>query len=220
VNPRYLDRNYAAVLIVWDRLFGTYAPERERPVYGVVKPLRSFNPVWAQLQPWRELLARSRRLRGLDRLRVWWKSPAWDPAGTALPSEAEVQARPKFGQPVAAGVQRYAFVQFLPTIAATFFMLLSDQAVQARLLAVAALFVLWTLLTVGGLLDGRRWAVPLEVGRLAGLAAALVAWNPLPAAAGRLALAAVPLALGMAAWLLLEALRRGATGSSPRAGPI
>lgn len=215
VNPRYLDRNYAAVLIVWDRLFGTYAPERERPVYGVTKPLRSYNPVWAQLQPWWDLVEKSRRLRGLDRLRVWWKSPAWSPAGTALPTEAEVQQRPKFERPVAAGIQRYALVQFLPLIAATFVMLLSDQAAGPGLLAVAALLVFWTLLTVGGLLDGRRWAVPLEVARLAALAALLVAFTPLPPPAGLLALAPVPLALGLVAWLLLEARRRGVGAEGP-----
>ncbi len=215
VNPRYLDRNFAAVLIVWDRVFGTYAPEREPPVYGVTKPLRSFNPMWAQLQPWSELVDRSRRLHGLDRLRVWWRSPDWSPAGATLPSEAEVQARPKFEQPVAAGVQRYALVQFLPLIAATFFMLLWQVEARPRALGVAALFVFWTLLAVGGLLDGRRWAVPLEAARLAALAAALVAWAPLPAGAERLALAAVPAALGMAAWLLAELRRRGPAGWVP-----
>src|SRR5688572_10603116 len=54
-NPRYLDRNYAAMLIVWDRLFGTFAPESERPTYGITKPLRSFNALWAQVQPLAEL---------------------------------------------------------------------------------------------------------------------------------------------------------------------
>jgi hypothetical protein len=43
-------------------------------------------------------------------------------------------------------------------------------------MALAAAFVFWTLLTVGGLLDGRRWAVPAEVARLVALGAVLVAW--------------------------------------------
>lgn len=46
-NPRYLDANYAGVFIVWDRLFGSFVPEidREKPVYGIVKPVGSFNPL-------------------------------------------------------------------------------------------------------------------------------------------------------------------------------
>ncbi|MEZ4241764.1 MAG: sterol desaturase family protein [Myxococcota bacterium] len=47
INPEYIDKNYAGVLIVWDRMFGTFAPEVAEPVYGTVVPLRSFDPVWA-----------------------------------------------------------------------------------------------------------------------------------------------------------------------------
>ena len=51
-NPLYLDRNYGGVFILWDRLFGTFQEElaEEPPVYGVTTPLRSWNPLWANLQ--------------------------------------------------------------------------------------------------------------------------------------------------------------------------
>ncbi|HEY2190471.1 MAG TPA: sterol desaturase family protein, partial [Caldimonas sp.] len=57
VNDRYLDRNYGGVFIVWYRLFGTYAEEdRAEPcVYGTRAPLRSWNPLWANLQVYAEL---------------------------------------------------------------------------------------------------------------------------------------------------------------------
>jgi hypothetical protein len=45
INERYLDKNYGATLIVWDRLFGTYAEEPEPPVYGITNPLGSFDPM-------------------------------------------------------------------------------------------------------------------------------------------------------------------------------
>ena len=53
-NPRYLDRNYAGVFIVWDRMLGTYAPERDedKPRYGIVKDLGSFNLLWAAFHEW------------------------------------------------------------------------------------------------------------------------------------------------------------------------
>lgn len=44
-NPQYLDRNYAGTLIIWDKLFGTFEPEGERPDYGIITPVRSYNPV-------------------------------------------------------------------------------------------------------------------------------------------------------------------------------
>lgn len=54
VNPRYLDRNYAGVLIIWDRMFGTFEPERadDKVQYGLVTPLRSFNLLRAALHEW------------------------------------------------------------------------------------------------------------------------------------------------------------------------
>ena len=53
-NPRYLDANYAGVFIVWDRWFGTFEPERDddRPRYGIVRNLGSFNIVWAAFHEW------------------------------------------------------------------------------------------------------------------------------------------------------------------------
>lgn len=44
-NPKYLDRNHAGILIIWDRLFGTFQAEEERPTYGLTKNIRSHNPV-------------------------------------------------------------------------------------------------------------------------------------------------------------------------------
>ena len=67
VNPRYLDRNYAGVFIVWDRLFGTFEPERDedRPRYGIVRQLGSFNILWAAFHEWIGI--------GRD----MWSAPGW-----------------------------------------------------------------------------------------------------------------------------------------------
>ena len=53
-NPRYLDRNYAGVFIVWDKWFGSFEPERDddAPRYGIVKNLGSFNLLWAAFHEW------------------------------------------------------------------------------------------------------------------------------------------------------------------------
>lgn len=83
-NPEYLDANYGGVLIVFDRLFGTYIPERDdRPCrYGLVKPLRSNNTVVIAFHEWRALV------RDLGQARSWherWRylagPPGWQPDG-------------------------------------------------------------------------------------------------------------------------------------------
>jgi sterol desaturase/sphingolipid hydroxylase (fatty acid hydroxylase superfamily) len=86
VNDRYLDKNYGGILIIWDRLFGTFQEEdgHEPIVYGTRAPLRSFNPLWANLQVYGDLLRDSWRAgRWADKLRVWLKPPGWRPADVA-----------------------------------------------------------------------------------------------------------------------------------------
>src|SRR3546814_13925202 len=53
-NPRYLDKNYAGVFIVWDKWLGTFEPERDddKPRYGIVKNRGSFNLLWAAFHEW------------------------------------------------------------------------------------------------------------------------------------------------------------------------
>jgi sterol desaturase/sphingolipid hydroxylase (fatty acid hydroxylase superfamily) len=204
VNPQYLDRNYGAILIVWDRLFGTFAEEREAPVYGTTKPLRSFHPLWAQVHGLVEIAEKARGLpTWRQRARVWLAHPAWTPDGAPPPGEAELRARARFGVPVRPGLQAYAVAQFAPVVLAIFLMLLWQDTAATLPLVLAALFVAWTLLSLGGLMDGARWARPLELARIAGAAAVAVA----AARATGLAPVAAPVAAlawagASAAWLL------------------
>ena len=79
-NPKYIDRNHAGSLIVWDRMFGTFQEEEEEPVYGITRPLASWNPVWANFHYWAELWRTARRATRLqDRFRIFWKPPGWRP---------------------------------------------------------------------------------------------------------------------------------------------
>jgi sterol desaturase/sphingolipid hydroxylase (fatty acid hydroxylase superfamily) len=55
VNEKYLDRNHAGILIIWDRLFGTYEPEVEKPVYGLTKNINTYNPFRIAFQEWLDI---------------------------------------------------------------------------------------------------------------------------------------------------------------------
>jgi sterol desaturase/sphingolipid hydroxylase (fatty acid hydroxylase superfamily) len=86
VNDRYLDKNYGGIFMLWDHLFGSFADEHadEPVVYGTRAPLRSFNPLWANLEVYAALLHDSRHAaRWADKLRVWFKPPGWRPADVA-----------------------------------------------------------------------------------------------------------------------------------------
>ena len=94
-NPEYLDANYGGVLIVFDRLFGTYVEERAGlPCdYGLVTRVTTHNPVLINLQPWFGLAKDLASARSLDE--VWgylFAPPGWRPNGQGL-TTAELRAR-------------------------------------------------------------------------------------------------------------------------------
>jgi len=216
VNPQYLDRNYGAILIVWDRLFGTFREEREPAVYGTTKPLGSFNPAWAQVQTWFEIAEKARALpRRRDRLRLWLASPSVDPRGRSAPTEDELRARPRHDVPVAPALQAYALVQFAPLVAATFLMLLAQDTAPSTVLAVAGALVLWTLVALGGLMDARRWAWPVELARVVAVGAALAASRPHGLGPG-VALG-IAFAAGSGIWLALAGRAHPGAAASPGA---
>ena len=79
VNDAYLDKNYAGVLIIWDRLFGSFIPETEEPRYGIIKPINSYNPLWINTHGWVEMFeAIKRQPTFLGKLRCIFASPNMD----------------------------------------------------------------------------------------------------------------------------------------------
>ena len=84
VNDQYLDRNYGGILIIWDRLFGTYEPEGERVRYGLTTQLRTYRPVRVAFHEyiamWHDI-KRAPRIR--DKLGVVFRGPGWTPPGVA-----------------------------------------------------------------------------------------------------------------------------------------
>jgi sterol desaturase/sphingolipid hydroxylase (fatty acid hydroxylase superfamily) len=79
-NEVYLDKNYGGILIVWDRLFGTFTNEGERVRYGLTKNLASFNPVRVAFHEYMAMWHDVRAARGMrDRLGVVFRGPGWRP---------------------------------------------------------------------------------------------------------------------------------------------
>jgi sterol desaturase/sphingolipid hydroxylase (fatty acid hydroxylase superfamily) len=81
-NEVYLDRNYGGILIIWDRIFGTFQGETERPVYGLTQNIRTFRP---HRVAFHEFIAMGRDVRGAkrwrDRFGYVFRGPGWSPDG-------------------------------------------------------------------------------------------------------------------------------------------
>ncbi len=79
VNERYLDKNYAGALIIWDRMFGSFVEETEEPRYGIVKPIGSYNPLWINTHGWAEMWAAMKERQSiLGKVRCVFASPNMD----------------------------------------------------------------------------------------------------------------------------------------------
>ena len=84
VNNPYLDKNYAGVLIIWDRLFGSFVEETEEPRYGIIKPIHSYNPLWINTHGWAEMFAAMRERKSLGaKLQCVFASPNMESKGPA-----------------------------------------------------------------------------------------------------------------------------------------
>jgi sterol desaturase/sphingolipid hydroxylase (fatty acid hydroxylase superfamily) len=79
-NDVYLDRNYGGILIVWDRLFGSFEPEGERVRYGLTKNIGTFNPVRVAFGEYAALMRDLRAAQGWRlRLQIALRGPGWRP---------------------------------------------------------------------------------------------------------------------------------------------
>jgi sterol desaturase/sphingolipid hydroxylase (fatty acid hydroxylase superfamily) len=94
VNPRYLDRNYAGTFIVWDRIFGTFAPEvdDERIHYGIVRQLGSFNIIWAAFHEWIGIAKDVWHAPWRHKFSYMWRAPGWTHDGSRDTSDT-IRAR-------------------------------------------------------------------------------------------------------------------------------
>jgi sterol desaturase/sphingolipid hydroxylase (fatty acid hydroxylase superfamily) len=166
VNDRYLDKNYGGILIVWDRLFGTFVEEddREPIVYGTRAPLRSWNPVWANLQVYRDLCTDSWHARSwADKLRVWLKPPGWRPADVAArhPKPAFDLARVERYDPVVGrGANVAALGLFLVVLGATTALLWNAHVLDAATQAAGVAGIVVLLWLIGALTTPRLRRAP------------------------------------------------------------
>ncbi len=117
VNDRYVDRNYGGVLIIWDRLFGSFKEEDEPCVYGTRSPLNSWDPLWANAEVYSSLFKDAWHTRSwANKLRVFIKPPGWRPADVTqkFPKPAfDIETvRSKYQAPASRAAQWFGALSF------------------------------------------------------------------------------------------------------------
>lgn len=92
-DPEYLDKNYAGILIIWDRMFGTFQPELHRPTYGLTTKVETYNVFKLEYGAFVQIVRNVRGARRFrDKLGYVFGPPGWTPADTGDSDESPVAA--------------------------------------------------------------------------------------------------------------------------------
>ncbi|MSQ82633.1 MAG: fatty acid hydroxylase family protein [Myxococcales bacterium] len=201
VNPAYIDKNYGGILIIYDRLFGTYAAEAETPVYGTVKPLCSWNPVYANSAVWLYMAQLATATTSwTDKLWVWWAPPEWRPLSlggkVTIPPPRQGVA---YDLTVPTGRRWLVRLSFLLVTTLLIAFLWTQRSADLLQQCVFATLCLMALGAVGAALEGRPWIAPLALVSFGGLAVGWPLWLGWPPVVVAM-LAATTLAVVVLAW--------------------
>ena len=118
-NRQYIDKNYGNLLIIWDRMFGTYTPQKPEldPVYGTATPLNSWNPVWANFQVFSIMIKDTIKTKSWkDKFRVWFSETYWRPED-CIEEKNPKDFYKKFNPKITYDIKIFSFIQMLFTIA-------------------------------------------------------------------------------------------------------
>lgn len=167
VNPKYIDRNHAGSLIIWDRIFGTFQEEEERPIYGITSPVNSWNPVMANIQPFVILFKELKTIPGFwNKLKFTFAKPGWYPkemGGYKPAPEVDRDAYRKFNVEVSSTLNFYLFAQYIIVLGATAYFLFTLTAFGLPLQLLIAGLIIYSVATLGMLFENKQQAVRLEM---------------------------------------------------------
>jgi sterol desaturase/sphingolipid hydroxylase (fatty acid hydroxylase superfamily) len=164
-NEEYLDKNYGDILIIWDKLFGTFAEEKSVPVYGLTAPLKSYSFLWQMFHFPLELLVSFKRANGWrEKWKVLFGKPEdIDPRiRTFLERKFNIHAFSKSNSTL----NYYIRAQTIITLAVLFFVLLLEFYFTKLQLITAFFFILVSVINTGAMMEQRRWIFYLEYVRL------------------------------------------------------
>ena len=170
-NPEYIDANYGGVFIVWDRIFGTYIPERDdlKPIYGTVKPLRSWNPIWSNLEIYHQMIRDTIHTKTLkNKIKVWFSSTRWRPEDVyeKFPHVTnDLEDFEKYDPDANRTTKFFTSVQFIinSSISTIIIFTIADQSYLQSCMLAIMLVASTTLVT--SIVENKKWGYQSELAR-------------------------------------------------------
>lgn len=169
-NPKYIDKNHAGSLIIWDKMFGTFQAEEERPTYGITKPINSWNAVWANFSHYAVMASEIRTIpKWTDRVRYLFKKPGWLPdymGGYRPAPVVDKNTYAKYETPAPVLLNYYVLAQYVFCLGATSALLFKQSLLDITEKSVAALLISWWVVNCGVLFEQKSWVRVAEYARI------------------------------------------------------
>jgi len=165
-NPKYIDKNHAGSLIIWDKMFGTFQAEEERPTYGITKPINSLNAVWANFSHYAVMAEEMNQIPTFtDKIKYLFKKPGWLPAsmgGYRQVPQVDNQTYKKYNPSYPMQLNYYVLFQYVLCLGVTAFFLFKQSQFTLSEKAIASLVISIWVVNCGVLFEARKWIVVAE----------------------------------------------------------
>ena len=173
INPIYIDKNLSAIFCVWDRMFGTFQEElkEEPPVYGVLKPVQSWNPIWINFQHLWGLLQDAWNTKNWeDKISLWFRPTGWRPKDVALSHPksliTDVHQRDKYQPKATQSLQYWALFHLFATLTLLLLMLYHFESLNNNEIIVLGFALFAAIFGYTSVMDRYRWSYAFEWMRL------------------------------------------------------
>lgn len=161
-DPKYIDKNHAGSLIIWDKMFGTFQPEEEKPTYGITKPIGSWNAVFANVSHYVEMGKDLKRIPSWsDKVKYLFKKPGWMPAslgGYRSAPAVDKTVYKKYHTPAPMTLNAYVLFQYVLCLGGTALFLYKEGNFTLGEKAFISGLICLVVVNAGVLFEQRSWA--------------------------------------------------------------
>ncbi|GIV35188.1 MAG: sterol desaturase [Chitinophagales bacterium] len=169
INPEYLDKNFSQIFIIWDKLFGTFQEEKKDipPVYGVKRPVRTWNPLIINFQhAWLVIRDACRTRSWWDKARIWFMPTGWRPPDVAekYPVETleDVYSLKKYAPKASKFLIAWSYLQLIVTLLLSLYLFNRIAYIPYEQVLLYGGFIFYSVFSYTTLMDRKSYAWVLE----------------------------------------------------------
>jgi hypothetical protein len=170
IKPIYIDRNFGGILIIWDKLFGTFQEElpEEKPIYGITRQVSSWNPVKINFMHITLLIKDALRTKNIkDKCRIWFMPTGWRPEDVVekypVPYTQDVYRQEKYMPAASAYLKAWSVIQLSITFLIMMFLIMQLVEISKPAIFVYGFFIFYSVYCYTSLMDRDKYAWILEL---------------------------------------------------------